>query len=356
MAYAEITKEFVGGMRHLDDSKHSGGTVVTYPLVRGEKANAFNLGNEVPLIVRSKISNWRTYLNVNWPHSPKNISAIVGEIIGVDTDEFSHKEVLDLFDGLRKMPTEQLVSGVFATFNIERHTIKALRTIFMIWRHHLERLVLYFNKMRTAYIKKNKANAVLNDMDSLVASWKNVSRKNNIDSSSRLLLFVLPPKSMDELPGGSGKWPNHDKFHWDVPGLQNLVDDFLSSAFIYPGFCPKVPEERLSMLMKFPIDKLLKCINAMGGRINLDYCKLFSELKAPPVTRLKCKTHRLAQPKSGKYKDSDLRRIKDETDEFINFLKKNIDALGERESAITRLTISLVEIGHILNSHVYGKV
>lgn len=350
----EIKKEFVGGLAP------SSGKVVAFPTVRGEGAVALKIGDGVPREVRGRISNWRTYINVS-THT-RNMPRVVGEVTGVDTSDFSLKDVVDMYEEMHKMPPAKLLDMVYCTFRVDRYSTLALRTVFMIWKHHLEELVLRFNHLRTRYIKKNGLDDPVNDMTKL--KWKKVDQKHNINSSSRLLLFSLPPKSMDELPGGSGAWPKHDKFHWRVSDgrVSGLIDDFLSSDFLYPGFCPRVPVERLKKLMKFPIDKLLKCMQAMGGTVKIDYCMILSEFKEKPPAKKKAKPIRMKKRPALKQLEKkygvagDVAKIRWHTDEFLSFLKANLEVLAEKEAASTRTTINLVGHARVLHEHIYSKV
>jgi len=353
-------------MDNLDDGEFVGGKLVTFPFVRGENRVRMKIGHRVPVEMRNRITNWMTFVNVFWDkgfqseHVDRMADAI-GFATGIDTRGFSAPELIQLLVGMRKLKPNVIVRGIYRSMRFDSHVITGLRTIFMIWKHHLEELVLRFNETRSAYIRRRKMKVPVNDVRELRKKWKIPDAKYKIGTSSLLLFYSLPPATLEPLIWvAATKWKQPAKFHWG--GLPNMpeIDDFEKAAadFVYTGFCPKEPLKRIRALMKFPIAELIACIRRLGGRVNTKY-----DLKLPKITTPRAIAPRwTARPipspeklrkKYGKADPNSL-KIRWLMDEFVDQLTRNADALKSMEAANFYKVQATIDVGYQLRDMVYA--
>jgi hypothetical protein len=84
-----------------------------------------------------------------------------------------------------------------------------------------------------------------------------MNEQYNLDSSSIVLLFINPPTGLK-----SG-------INFNVKNLSNIINTLKIAVkkFHYPGFCPKVPNERLTGLLNFPISEFINAIKELDNSV-----------------------------------------------------------------------------------------
>ena len=356
---------------------------MTFPFIRGEKRVSMLVGNETALIIRNKISNWRTFINVFWDYgvSPRYESVFaktIHEVTGANTLGFDLNDLMELMDGLRELPPDTLLRGMYNTMGFNKHISMALRSVFMIWKHHLESLIVRFNHVRTEYITKHKLKDPPNDISKLIQAWKVVDTKHKINTSSKILFYSMPPDDLSKVVWVSARrWASTpEKFMWEIKKspVSHPINEFLaaieSNGFVYPGFCPKRPVSRLNALLKFPIKELIVCIKALGGKIDMEYCELLGKIPSiqpfkRPVGQVKltklpeleqvCKKYGVTKVRSiGSIVMKSL-IIRWGVDDFIDQLKHNTELIKEVEADYVRKVDAIVCVGTSLRDHVYGN-
>lgn len=361
-----ISEMKVGGYDKLDDAKYTGGKTVSLPFIRGEKKIQLSVGNNTSLIIRNRISNWRTFINVFWSDGishEEQLAKVVGEVLGINTTGFSVDEILQLFTGLQKIP---ILKCVYNSFGFRSHIVSALRSIFMIWTQHIETLILQFDHARTRYVKKG---VVVNDIKKLMSKWRESDEKHNIHTSSKLILFSLLPDLSKLSWVQSKKWSTPPpKFHWDVPikSVNAFLDEVKARDFYYPGFCPKEPIKRLKLLLKFPIKLLIEAIIELNGSVKTDYSSMLTRITnikirdAPDILddmRLSSlpdqKTLNVQYGiKSTKYPKSVA--IRWCMDNYLDQLKSHTSELKKLEDHHLHMVESIIKVGDIIREGVYG--
>jgi hypothetical protein len=327
----------------------SGGKMITFPFVRGEQRVRMTIGNGVMLAARDRISNWRTFLNVFWSkkfdvkYTPALVK-VVSEVTGLDTKGFSIDDLVQALHAIAQLPADVLLKAQYKLLGHHLHIGLGVRPVFMSWKQHLERMIVRFNEARTQYIKKHKLADSVNDIQALIKSWKAVDTKHGVRTSSKLLLYSLPPPNL-----GAMKWvkalrwsPKPAPFHWRVGDVKE-VEAFIAAAekFVYLGYCPREPVTRTKALMQFPIKELLAAIQALGGSLEVDYCTVTIP-KPFPAFKVKAKASMQVQ-----FSGTPAQQVRQGVDAFIAALKKNADTLEDMEvQHVLRMT-SLANVGHV---------
>lgn len=206
-------------------------------------------------LLRDSFVDWGTFLDIY----KKNISdSIMFEqvikLLDVKETENLRDVMIPLVKKIYNLPAESHMSCMLKQFMLYEPVSIALHAVFTTIKLHYEYLIETFIKARNTYITTNKTKDKLNDLDTLMKFWADLNNQYDLDTSSLLLLFINPPKGLK------------NELHYKLKGTHEKTMESLKSAmkkFRYPGFCPKVPQERLAKLLEFPVIEITKAIKAL---------------------------------------------------------------------------------------------
>lgn len=374
-----ITEEIISGGV---SKKTHGGKIIAFPRPRGETLTKIIYGDRVDTNIRQKISNWRTFINIYWNKDgtiEKNffstMKKIMGEVFNLDFT-MKQEEVLYTMKEIFFMPSEKIISGIGMSYNLHEIIVLVFRSMFMIWKDHLEELVLKFDNARTEYIKLHKLHLPINNVKDLLRNWKHYNKYYKINSSSKLLLFSNLPEHPGNVIGNDFKKPKKwnsriKQFHWEVSGVGSTVKLHKKlKEFVYIGYCPYKPIYRFNKLLEFPIKELVKATKDLGGLIKVDYCSMLSKInkvKIPNKFNVKTpKIHIKKIPSDNELKkiysmsssekfDINNLRIRWYVDEYINLCKHTKAYHKKKEEYYIKLAEEISAIGNILTKQFYRR-
>jgi len=372
-----IVQEIVGGGV---SQKKSGGKILTFPRPRNETMTRIIFGDRTLMSIREKISNWRTFVDVHWKKngtldkkSMEPLKDVLHELLDLDF-QCNQDEVLQILEGIFKLPDADIINGIGKAHHLNEPIIISFRVNYMIWRDHLEELVMRFNETRTNYIKKHKLKDKPNDIPQLLENWRKYDRKYHIDSSSKLLLFSNLPANPSDIPNikeSKAKWnPGIERFDWTTGNKTKDLEEKLLK-FQYLGFCPCEPVNRFVKLLEFPVKELLLAIKTLGGeKPKADYCDMLQNLKKvlippkfgenPPKLKISKIPHSSGLRK--KYKmtskttyDVNNLAIRWYVDQYIELCKQTKSYFMAREKYYLGITTALNTMGFTVKKYVYRR-
>lgn len=274
-----------GGMNNLDDYKKSGGITLSFSGGTNNK-KTYIVGNKASIKIRDKILEWGAFKEL---YPDKLGNAGTSALCKVAARILYHTESLDLDQTLEtlrityKLPDVKLSQMILRRFNLGEVTKNSIHSIFVNWAKYLEKSILKYAEIRNAYIDHNQThnqngNNEVNNIKDLLKNWSVIDKYYDIETSSPLLLYSHFPKKPYDLPWLRGAFIEDDlwdiypnKFHWiitGVPETELLQNTLTNSNFLYLGFCPRAPKERLRRLFSFPIEELHAATKALGGDID----------------------------------------------------------------------------------------
>ena len=201
--------------------------------------------------------DWGTFLDVY----KNNIDYItmydqINRIINLKNNENLKETMLPLLKKLYHLPASIHMLIMVKQFMLYEPVSIAIKSIFLTIKNHYENIVLLFLKARNKYITVNNLNDKKNNITELISKWTKINDDYDLQTSSIILLFLNPPEEFNnELEIKISNIKKTEK-------LKNKID-----KFNYPGFCPKVPNERLKKLLQFPIEYFIKIIKKLDSSI-----------------------------------------------------------------------------------------
>jgi hypothetical protein len=185
----------------------------------------------------------------------------VSKLLGVKENESLRDVMLPMVKKIYYLPDETHITLMMKQFMIYEPVSLAIYALFTTIKKHFEHLVERFIELRNMYINKYKISVKTNDWPARVAEWNDLNVRYRLESSSVILLFLNPPKKLK-----SG-------IHYKIsPEFEQLITNLKNSIheFHYGGFCPKVPTERLSKLLTFPLNEFVAIIQALSASLNIE--------------------------------------------------------------------------------------
>jgi hypothetical protein len=179
--------------------------------------------------------------------------------------ELSHtsllkKETLAIVKKIYELPLENHLVCLSSQYFLHEPLSHAIQFVFIAIKRHFEEIVELFADCRANFLEEQKLGDV-QDFDQLLQHWTDTDTHQNFNTSSVILFFLNPPPNIvnQEL---DIKIKGLSKNNPVVNALDRL--DKAIKQFKYPGFCPKVPKERLDKLLKFPLEEFANAIIALG--------------------------------------------------------------------------------------------
>ena len=228
----------------------------------------YQFADKFKFMLRDSIINWETFLEIYgnsieyedlFQQVVKLLNIQYSDDGTTSSDKPSQSTLKDILlpvvKRIYELPMESHIACLMKQFVIYEPVSVAVSELFSIFKRHYEMLVERFIKSRNSYLMKHNLDkkVKLNDWDNLVETWYLSNSDNNLESSSIALLFLNPPKKLK-----SG-------IHYNVPGHESVMNALKTAIgkFHYPGFCPKVPIERLMKLLEFPVKEFVTAIHVL---------------------------------------------------------------------------------------------
>lgn len=268
-----LTKYYAGGMDNENPKIIKiGGTV-------------WAVGEKIKSYIRNSLIDWGTFLQIyDNEMTDEDLFNQIIKMLKLNVNGNIDDVMLPIIKKIYKLPLEQHGKNMINQFTMHEPLTAALYNLFTIFKNHYEYLVLRYVNLRNQYIAEHKLSSKINNLDELMDIWEHVNNDYNINSSSIVLLFA-------------GKTPsdlNIPKISWKVPNIKETNDLHKKmNKFSYPGYCPKVPHERINALMDFPIQSLVASIKKLNPKEKLpDYSVIYKQIQKilstiPTVPKLK---------------------------------------------------------------------
>jgi hypothetical protein len=261
--------EILGGLNeHTETITISGGFTINNIHVE----NSIVIGDATSNFIKNKIIEWDTFKSTYYKDNkldPKFYTKFLNVLNNIyilpnfTTDE---NEILYMINNIYNAKPAEIINGLTKIINIYQPLKLAIKHLFMIYKVYIEQLIETYVNLRDSYIIKLK-DATQNNFKEMTARWNIIDTENKIDTSSPILFFNFPPskinleKSIPKIEWQiNSKEGNHKK-------INLLVDKFLKEIktrnFEYVGYCPMVASHRFQLLLKFPVDHLIRMIDAL---------------------------------------------------------------------------------------------
>lgn len=368
-SYSHSEYPYFDDFKNYDDNAFVGGKTHIYPNPRSEPVVRVLVGNSVGITLRNRVSSWKAFKGVYKTEVPsdKILNGLVSDFLGYDVtgplestegDSKTEKyltipELNAIFESIFK---SNLKITILRSFKIYQPISSAIRSVFMLYKDHIEELLLKFDAGLA------KLNGKKSQIPDLMTNWREINKKYKIGSSSKLILFLFPPKSPSMLPNLAEKYvkvpgwhPKIELFDWSTKDkkmaglISKFRDEIKSREFLYLGFCPKRPVFRLTALMNFPTDALLDCLNYMDIETR-DYTKLHTKLK---VIRLPKPTTAKFEFATEKAIGDGLEKLYSHIDNLLETCKKNLGTLHAYDKYCVSVADEFIVCANHLKRFVY---
>lgn len=147
----------------------------------------------------------------------------INEIIQLPEYVDDIKLLTEVLEKIWRLPNKKIYMGIVKSLELNEPIQIAKRNLFWKWKELIESVVILY--LGHVYKQNTKQ---------LIQEWSKYVQDNSIDTSSITLWSLFNSDS-----------PWYGKYLADVVG-----------SFQYVGYCPAIPNERMQLLMQFPIDAL----------------------------------------------------------------------------------------------------
>jgi hypothetical protein len=238
-----ITKYKLGGLEKLDNDE----SVIDIDSIK------YVIDDKFRSMLRNTLIDWESFLEVY--HDSMDDNTMFNHIIRLlnlkDTKNIKDM-MLPLVKTVYNMPIESHMAAMTKQFMLYEPVSYAIHSVFSTIKRHYENIVEKYVIARNRYILLNKTTDKENDWVELVKYWADLNDEYELDSSSIILLFLNPPKGLNS------------KLHIELKSVPETITLKAGlKKFHYPGFCPKVPKERLDKLLTFPLDLFVSAIKKL---------------------------------------------------------------------------------------------
>lgn len=164
------------------------------------------------------------------------------------------KETLSILKKIYNLPLENHLVCLSSQYFLREPMSYAIQFVFLIIKRHFEDIVELFADCRSRYVESAETKNKVQDFEKLLQHWVDTNEQQGYDTSSVILFFLNPPEnSVNEILEIEVE---------GIPETKALAEAIKN--FKYPGFCPKVPKERLDKLLEFPIEEFVAAISKLG--------------------------------------------------------------------------------------------
>ena len=172
-------------------------------------------------------------------------------------DSKNKDKMLEVVRDIYQMSCVEHMMCIIKQFMLYEPMSTAIHSLFITIKQHFEELVDLYLQLRNTYIKEH----MLSDQvtaDNYTDHLGDLNEKYGPNTSSVLLLYMMHPESQLVFTI-RGK-----------PSSRVLAAQL--KKYKYAGFCPKVPHERITHLMTFPLNELCSAIMDIDHTVQLpDY-------------------------------------------------------------------------------------
>ena len=218
--------------------------------------------NKFKQSLKNVFIDWGTFLDIY----KNNIDYVtmydqINRIINLKNNENLKETMLPVLKKIYHLPANTHMLIMLKQFMLYEPVSIAVKSIFLTIKKHYESIVLLFLKARNKYIINNNLKDKQNDIDKLMTLWNKINDDYDLQTSSIILFFLNPPEEFN------------NELELDISGIKKIEKLKAEiTKFNYPGFCPKVPYERLKTLLEFPVERFVKIIKKLDPSIKFpDY-------------------------------------------------------------------------------------
>ena len=253
--------------------------------------NNIVIGNMTKNYVKDKIVEWTSFKKIYYKNGkldPIYYDKFLSELNNIfflpsftDNDN----ELIYFITNIYASTPDEIANGMIKTINIYDPLKHAIRYLFISYKIYIENLIEIFVNSRNHYIEQEKLNDINNNFDELVEKWNRIDIENKVNTSSPILFFNFPNRDIvidESVP----------RIHWEIKKTNNneKINKFLKiindSNFYYPGFCPFVAIQRLLLLLKFPVNKLIEIILDLNHKYKKNKYKKINKLSLEIVKNI----------------------------------------------------------------------
>ncbi len=238
-----MSKYFTGGLEPLEDD------IKILPIDDTD----YLITDKFKTMLRDSFIDWGTFLEVY--HGNLNASIMFEQILkllNIKENENLRDIMVPLVKKIYHLPLSSHMACMLKQFVVYEPVSLAVHSLFTTIKHHYEHIVKRFVFLRNRYIEEHDLKAKLNNWDKLYREWEEANLEYGLETSSIILLFLNPPHSLK-----SG-------LHYKIPGKDMSALKSAVKSFHYKGFCPKIPHERLTALLAFPINAFVSAIKSIA--------------------------------------------------------------------------------------------
>jgi hypothetical protein len=210
------------------------------------------------MMLRDSFIDWGTFLDIyNDNLDYATLFDQMVKLLNIKENENLREFMIPLVIKIYELPVQAHITCMLKQFIIYEPVSIAIHSLFTTFKLFYEHIVELFITTRNRYIELNNTKDTLNDLQALKKYWSDMNEQYNLDSSSIVLLFINPPTGLK-----SG-------INFNVKNLSNIINTLKIAVkkFHYPGFCPKVPNERLTGLLNFPISEFINAIKELDNSV-----------------------------------------------------------------------------------------
>ena len=209
-------------------------------------------------MLRDSFINWGTFLEV-YNNNLDYVTMFdqVVRLLNLKQNENLQDSMLPMLKNIYNLPANIHMLSMLKQFMIYEPVSLSIHALFIAIKNHYEEIFETFISSRNKYINVNNLPDRTNDLSKLAKIWSRLNDENNFDSSSIMLLFMNPPKGVKSY------------LNFNITGKEKVIIPLRKAVkkFHYPGFCPKMPYERLKSLLEFPINEFIIAIKEIDQNV-----------------------------------------------------------------------------------------
>jgi hypothetical protein len=233
----------------LESSKHARHLVIN--------SVDYVTSDKFKMMLRDMFVDWGTFQEVY--RGAMTTDLLFNQVVKMlDLKDSKNKDkMLDVVRDIYQMSCSEHMMCIIKQFMLYEPMSAAIHSLFITIKQHFEELVDLYLQLRNAYIKTH----MLSDQvtpDNYSDHLSELNEKYGPNTSSVLLLYIMHPESplVFTIKG--------------VASTRALATQL--KKYKYAGFCPKVPHERITHLMSFPLNELCRAIMDIDPSVQLpDY-------------------------------------------------------------------------------------
>ena len=226
--------------------ENSPNTTTVIGAIGGETAFSIVIGGKSKFNFNDIKDKWDVYKRIG---KRQFLLKTINEIIQLPEYIEDSQLLSQVLEGIWKMPNKKIFNGIVRSLELDGPINIAKKNLFWKWKELIESVVML-------HLKNNMDAKDNMNLESLLKEWSAYVDKKKIDTSSIVLWCIFNSESP-----------------WYRKLLNGAIDNFK-----YVGYCPDKPNERIKILMDFPIDKLLVDANVSSFNITENLANINKQL------------------------------------------------------------------------------